>query len=202
MLKNLIYAILLGVGMAACLADQDSDTEETVTGGPVIGLTEEDAPADDPADHLLAKGRAGKIRIGMSIEEMRQHVPEGHQLRDTTLHLEGQQYTAYILTNADSPMGLLIEQQCEPDCQVWRIRVRDDDYKTAQGISIGSKYGEVQQYYPIAYTSLGEAGFVAVSESAGMSFILDTRQLNTSRLHQLKPEEIPANTIVTEILIY
>lgn len=210
MLKNILYAILLGVGMAACLADRDN-TDEAATntgtapeGGPMTETTEfETSPtATDPKTFIIGKGRVGSIRIGMPIEEMRNQIPTGQQLKDTTLELEGQQYTAYVLSSAGNAGGLLVEQACEPDCRVWRISIRDDNYKTAQGIGLGSKYSEVVQHHPIAYTNLGEAGFVAVSEASGMSFILDTSQLDRNRLHQLKPDQVPANTLVQGILIY
>ncbi|MDX5420293.1 MAG: mechanosensitive ion channel protein MscS [Hymenobacteraceae bacterium] len=203
MLKNLLYAILLGVGMAACLADRDdaatgTTTEEAITEVPV----EETIPVPNPAEFILAKGRVGSIRIGMPIDKLRQLKLPGLQLKDTTLSLEGQNYTAYVFSSDKSPSGLVVEQQCEPTCQVWRLSIRDDDYRTAQGIGIGSKYAEVQQHYRIDYTAQGEAGFVAVSEAAGISFILDKSQLSKMRLDKLKPENVPANTLVKGILIY
>lgn len=211
MLKNILYAILLGVGMAACLADRDRDTDTVATdtdtaaeGGPMTETVEFETTeaALDPANFVIRKGSVGNIRIGMPIEDMRSQVPTGQQIKDTTLQLEGQQYTAYVFSSPNSPAGLLVEQACEPDCRVWRISVRGDDYKTAQGIGLGSKYGEAAQLYPISYTSMGDAGFVAVSEDTGMSFILDTSSLDKNRLHQLKPDQIPANTLVRGILIY
>lgn len=203
MLKNLLYAILLGVGMAACLADRDdaatgTTTEEAITEVPA----EEAIPVPNPAEFIIAKGRVGSIRIGMPIDEMRQLKLPGLQLKDTTLSLEGQNYTAYVFSSDSSPSGLVVEQQCQPTCQVWRLSIRDDDYRTAEGIGIGSKFSEVQQHYRIDYTAQGEAGFVAISEAAGLSFILDTSQLNKVQLNKLNPEDIPANTLVKGILIY
>ncbi len=204
MLKNLIYAILLGTGMAACLADNDNtavtDSSDTTA---IPEATPSDTGTDaQAADFTLTKGRAGAIRIGMSIAELRQLQLGGQQLRDTTLQLEGQDYTAYTLRNADGTPGLLIEQQCEPDCQIWRIRVLGNNYKTAQGLGVGAKYGEVAHQFPISHATLGDAGLVAVSERAGMSFLLDTSTLDPNKLHQLKPNQIPANTLVRSILLY
>jgi hypothetical protein len=211
MLKNLLYAILLGVGMAACLADRDNsdeadttEMETTVEGGPMTETVEFESPeaTPNPADLIISKGRVGNIRIGMPIEEMRSQVPSGQQIKDTTLQLEGQPYTAYVFSSPASASGLLVEQVCEPDCRVWRISISSNAYQTAQGIGVGSKYSEVTQHYPISYTSLGEAGFVAVSEAAGLSFLLDSSQLDKNRLHRIKPDQIPANTLVQGILIY
>jgi hypothetical protein len=207
MFKNILYAVLVGVGMAACLDDRDNNenkqTNTTDTTG-TAAITDKTAstPAPDPAAFVIAQGRVGFIQIGMPIEEMRGHVPTGYTIKDTTLSLEGQDYTAYVLHASGDNKGLLVEQQCEPGCTVWRLRVRDDNYKTAQGIGIGSKYGEVQQHFPISYVSPGEGNFVAVSEKAGLSFVLNTAQLPKERLHKLKPADIPANMIVESIFIY
>lgn len=210
MLKNIIYAILLGVGMAACLADRDRTDEEasttntTTESGPITEALEPETSfaVTDPANLVISEGRAGHVRIGMPIEEMRSQVPAGQQIRDTTLQLEGQQFTAYVVSTPESQPGMLVEQICEPNCQVWRISIRDANYRTAQGIGVGSKYSEVALHHPITYTSKGEAGFVAVSEKSGMSFILDASQLDKNSLHKLKPEQVPANTLVRGILIY
>ncbi|MHC2993433.1 mechanosensitive ion channel protein MscS [Pontibacter sp. HJ8] len=203
MLKNLLYAILLGVGMAACLDDRNETANEATATDAIPDVTEElTAPAPDPADFVIAKGRVGNVQLGMPVEDMRLQEPQGQTLVDTTLLLEGQASTAYVIKSSDSPKGIVIEQLCEPVCQVWRIHVRDQDYRTAEGIGIGSKYGEVRQHYPIKSVSQGEAGLVAISEKAGLSFILDTSQLSKVQLHALITDEIPANTQVKGILVY
>jgi hypothetical protein len=206
MFKNILYAVLLGVGMAACLADRDSSenkqTSTTDTTGTAATADETTPPVTDPAAFVISPGKVGRLQIGMSINEMRQHVPPGFTIKDTTLSLEGQDYTAYVLQAGGDSKGLLVEQQCDPECKVWRLRVRDTAYKTAQGIGIGSRYGEVQHTYPISYVSPGEGNFVAVSEKAGLSFVLNTAQLPKGRLPGLKPADIPANTLVESIFIY
>lgn len=206
MLKNIVYAILLGVGMAACLSqgnnevkvsevtEAEPDSEELfTTEGPAM-------PA--PENFVIAQGRVGYVHLNMPIENMRESVPSGMAITDTTLHLEGQPSTSYLLRLKNSNKGLLIEQACEPTCKVWRIRVQHPDFKTSKGIGIGSKYGEVQKAHPISYVSPGEAGFVAVSDDQKLSFILDMSHISTEQLAQLKPEDVPANTIVKSLMIY
>jgi hypothetical protein len=189
--------------MAACLADRDDTATDAVQDDTVLETTEEaPVPEEDPADFVLAKGRAGDIRIGMSIEELKAQIREGQLLKDTTLNLEGQDYTAYVFKESNASAGLLVEQLCEPECRVWRIRVRTDDFKTPAGVGIGSKYGDLQQHYTIRQVSMGEAGLVAVAEDAGFSFILDTDHMGKLPLHKLKPADVPANTLVKGILIY
>ncbi|MFD2247033.1 mechanosensitive ion channel protein MscS [Pontibacter ruber] len=207
MLKNILYAILLGVGMAACLADRDSaENEQTTltdtTGTAITAVETAGTPSPDPSAFVIGSNKVGSVQIGMPIEEIRQHVPQGYTITDTTLRMEGQDYTAYVLHAGNGGKGLLVEQQCEPECKVWRLRVRDADYKTAQGIGIGSKYGEVQKSFPISYVGPGEGNFVAVSEKTGMTFVLNVSQLPKDRLSKLKPADVPANTIVESIFIF
>ena len=203
MLRNLLYAILLGVGMAACLSNSDNTAPDAPQQDTLLDTTKEaPAPKEAPADFVLTKGRAGHIRIGMPIEELQAQLREGHLLQDTTLSLEGQDYTAYIFKENNASAGLLVEQLCEPECRVWRIRVRDHAYKTPQGIGIGSTYSDLQQHYTINYISLGESGLVAVAEDAGLSFLLDTAKMGKLPQHKLKPADVPANTLVKAILIY
>lgn len=206
MLKHILYAILLGVSMAACLSPNDTETQQnaaqqTVSAAPET-TAEDAAPAPDPADFVIAKGRVGKVRIGMPIENMRSQVADGFILTDTTLMQEGMQATAYLLRPQNEQKGILVEQVCEPACRVWRISVHNANYKTPAGTGIGSKYGEVQQVYPITYTGMGEGNFAAVSEEAGFSFILDVSQLPQGKLAQLKPADVPANTLVKSMLVY
>lgn len=196
--------------MAACLSQQDND-EETQT----ETLQQEErpntaanpqaaAPAPDPASFVIEKGKVGSISIGMPIDELRNNIPRGFALKDTMLMLEGQQSTAYVLTPMGLSKGLLVEQQCEAECQVWRINVLGTQFKTSGGHGVGSKYGEVKQAYPIGTVALAEGNFVAVSEEAGLSFVLDDTQLpqDAQDRGRYNPGNIPANTLVKRILLY
>ena len=200
-IRNILYAILLGVGMAACLSQNDETTTENEEQVEATATT----PAEpEPADLVIEKGRAGNIRLGMPIAEVRQSVVEGTVVNDTLLTQEGQQATAYVLHTSDKAKGLLIEQQCEPDCQVWRISVLSPTYKTAEGIGVGSSYGEVKAAYPITTVAVEEDNFVAVSDSAGISFMLDDTKLpqDGKELGRYDPGNIPDNTPVTRVLLY
>ncbi|MDX5423117.1 MAG: mechanosensitive ion channel protein MscS [Hymenobacteraceae bacterium] len=207
MLKNLLYAILLGTGMAACLSQQDNEnTEAAETTAAETTTTdaapEEEAPAPDPANFVVAKGRVGSIAVGEPIEEMRQNTPAGFSIADTTLMQEGQQYTAYLLHPQNTGKGVLVEQQCTPECQVWRIQVQHPDFKTPKGIGVGSKFSEVQQNYAITNVTFEEGNLVAIARDAGMSFMLDASQIPAAQLPRLNAGTVPANTLVESILVY
>lgn len=206
MIRNTIYAILLGVSMAACLSEQANENEsaEESKVQQQIDATETDVSAPDPSSLIIEKGRVGDLRIGMPINQVREQVTTGMVINDTTLALEGQQSTAYVLRSKGQEKGLLIEQVCEPNCQVRRISVDSQEYKTAEGLGVGSKYGEIIQAYPIGTVALEEDNFVAVSEEAGMSFVLDDTQLpqDARDMGRYNPGNIPANTLVKRIILY
>ncbi len=205
MIRNIIYAILLGIGMAACLSQRD-DQSATETEGTVVPdmetTTEKETITPDPTSFVIQKGNVGKIQISMLMEKLLNDIPKGYTIADTTLMQEGMQATAYLLKPQQKDKGLLIEQSCNPDCNVWRINVKAPAYRTPQGIGIGSKYAEVQKYHPISTVILADGGFVAVSKATGLSFVLDTTSLPQNKLASYTPETIPANTIVKSILIY
>ncbi|WP_242916799.1 mechanosensitive ion channel protein MscS [Pontibacter liquoris] len=204
-LKHILYAVLLGVSMAACLSqsDQPETRPDTVaTAGPSPVAAAEVAVQPDPASFVIEKGHVGNVRLGTLTEDLRQHIPVGYTIADTTLQQEGMQATAYLLYPQNETKGLLVEQVCEPACHVWRIAVHNPRYKTAKGIGIGSTFSEVQRAYPISYVSQGEGNFVAVVEEMGLSFVLDQSQLPKDKLTRIKPADVPGNTVVKSILVY
>ncbi|WP_347158480.1 mechanosensitive ion channel protein MscS [Pontibacter chitinilyticus] len=199
LLKNVLYAVLLGVSMAACLSQHDDHPVQREA-PESAEMTPAAAPA--PSNFRIDKGHVGAVRIGMPITDLRQQVPAGLAIADTTLLQEGNAATAYLLRAQNATEGILVEQACEPTCHVWRITVRNAQYKTAKDIRIGSTYQQVQQAYPISYVSTGEGNFVAVSKAAGLSFVLDQSQLPQHKLASLTPADVPASTRVKAILVY
>ncbi len=206
MIRNFLYAILLGVGMAACLSERDTATTDGDTvseaEAPLASFEDEAGTPADASLFVIEQGRIGQVRIGMPVVEMRRQVPRGFTVADTTLLLEGQSYTAYVLRPEGTPAGLLVEQQCGTDCRVWRISVLSQDFKTTKGIGVGSKFGEVRALYQISYIGREEGRLVAVSEKARLTFILNTDGLELSKASALTAADIPANTLVSTVLVY
>ncbi|MBC5775140.1 mechanosensitive ion channel protein MscS [Pontibacter sp. KCTC 32443] len=204
-IKNIFYAILLGVGMAACLSQNDKSGEgETAGTTPEQSATEITEQNITPtAEQLqIAPDRVGFITIGQNIEQMRQAIPAGFTITDTTLQQEGMQATAYIIKPDQQTKGILVEQQCKQDCNVWRLNVQSDLYKTAKGVHVGSTYSEVQNIHPISTVTLADGGLVAVAKDGGMTFVLETAQIPANQRARLTPATVPANTPVKAILVY
>ncbi|ARS36127.1 hypothetical protein [Pontibacter actiniarum] len=201
MLKNIIYAVLLGVSMAACLSQQDKEPATSSAPAEETSLDTPAAPAA-PATFVIARGHVGSVRLGTPVEQLREHPAAGLTLTDTTLMQEGMQSTAYVLRPEGEPKGLLVEQRCDTACHVWRIRVLGSDFKTAKGIGVGSKFSELQQAYNIRSVTFEEGNLVALAPETGMSFVLDKSQLPSGKLPDFTAATLPANTVVKEILVY
>lgn len=205
MLKNIFYAIMLGAGMAACLSQNDRAAEDATTTSEA-GAPTTDSPAQPltptPEQLEIKLNQVGFVSIGQDIKSMRQGVPSGFAIADTTLQQEGMQATAYIIRPEQQSKGFLVEQQCNPDCQVWRINVQSDAYSTPKGIRVGSAYSAVQQAHPISTVTLADGGLVAVAKEGGISFVLNAEQVPQNQRSRLTPETVPANTQVKAILVY
>ncbi len=205
MFKTIIYAILLGTGMAACLSQNDkSGDDETASSitEEIIPTTTPQPATPSPEQLQIRKGQVGFIAIGESIEQMRQNIPAGFAIADTTLSQEGMQSTAYIVRPEQIEKGILVEQQCSPACKVWRLNIKSDAYKTVKGIRVGSTYEQVQAQHPISTVLLADGGLVAVAREGGLTFVLNEQQVPAQQRARLTPETVPAETQVKSILIY
>lgn len=204
-IKNIFYAILLGVGMAACLSQneesEDKRTSGTTTAQATTEITEQ-IITPTAAQLQIRPGQVGFISIGQDIEQMRQTIPAGFTIRDTTLQQEGMQATAYVVQPQQHSKGILVEQQCEQACKVWRLNVQSDAYTTPNGIHVGSPYNEVAKAHPISTVTLADGGLVAIAKDGGMTFILDTENIPANQRARLTPKTVPAGTQVKAILIY
>lgn len=205
MLRNIFYAILLGIGMAACLSQNDTSNDDE-TGDAVteeILADQPEQPVTPSAEQLqIAPGRVGFIEVGTAIEQMRQNIPAAFGITDTTLQQEGMASTAYIIRPNGQNKGFIVEQECAPDCKVWRLNVQSEAFTTAKGIRVGSTYSQLQQTHPVSTVTLADGGLVAVAAEGGLSFVLDATQIPANQRARLTPETVPASTPVKAILVY
>lgn len=141
-------------------------------------------PAQTPPEFLITRSQVGAIKIGMPIDELKKVIP-ADRLKEVPIYKEGQGYKAYEVRKGagDAQAALRIEENCEPECRVWRIQVMDPAYRTAVSLGINSSLSAVRQHYPISYLGSGETEIVAVSEKEKLTFILD--------VSHLPPREVP-----------
>lgn len=209
----LVLTLALVYFLAACgpADQQQTDTREPETlpadslppdGTAVIPDT---APEDlvppavrtGPASYRIAPGQAGPIQIGMDINELKKAWPG--QLQETVRHYEGEQSRAYQIGNFES--GVLVEEKCQPACQVWRIQVRDAAYRTGEGLGVGSTLGEVKKHYPLSFLGPGETEIVAIAKDKKFTFLLDVSGLPAKQVPFLNLRNTPDSVKVLGMLI-
>ncbi|MCC3157005.1 hypothetical protein LJ737_07135 [Hymenobacter sp. 15J16-1T3B] len=196
--------------LSACTSTEPTASAPTATAEPAAAAP---APAPAPAaiplakdEHLLLKpGYAGQLRINMNEAELLTLLPSS-SLTKTTRRLEGIEYPAYEYRPDDAPAGtppLLLELVGaieDGGNRLWRVQVQDARYRTAEGLGVGSTYGEVRRAYGVQTIEQAEGNVAAVSERVGMTWLLDRRSLPLGRV--LRKDDIPAGTRITGIILY
>ncbi|MGV3642498.1 MAG: hypothetical protein ACO1NZ_18385 [Adhaeribacter sp.] len=209
----MVLTLALASFLAACgpADQQQTDTRDQETlpadslppdGTAVIPDTapEDLAPPEatsGQASYRIAPGQAGPIQIGMEINELKKALPG--QLQETELHLEGERFKAYQIGKFES--GVLVEEKCQPACQVWRIQVRDAAYRTGEGLGVGSTLGEVKKHYPLSFLGPGETEIVAISKEKKFTFLLDVSGLPEKQVPFLNLRNTPDSVKVLGMLI-
>jgi hypothetical protein len=122
-------------------------------------------------DFVLEKGRAGRARPGMSIDDLYQAYG-GKNMKLVDLFGEGM-FQPAIEIYMDGAKALVAEVTARKGFVVGRIMVYDKRFRTTDGIGIGSTLDELRKRHAVKILS-GEGGMpVAWDESLGISFFLD-----------------------------
>lgn len=150
-------------------------------------------PAAPDSLHRLAPGRAGAVRIGMRVGELRARF--GLALREVTLRHGGDDFPAFALghVGATKLPALLLEPLCrdgEDDatgaptdrCRIWRITVRDPAYRTVGGLGVGARYADIKHGAPLSFVGPNPMGVAATVEDWQMNFLLDPDAIEASKL--------------------
>ncbi|QNH60575.1 hypothetical protein [Hymenobacter sediminicola] len=159
----------------------------------------------DSLQYLLSPGRVGQLRLNMTEAALLQVVPY-ERMRETKLSIEGIDYPAYELPDPKRPSAppLLLEMvgDSAEGFRLWRVRVRDPRFRTAEGIGVGSPFGAAVQQYGISTVELADAGLVAVSDQMRMTWMLDAKSVPNLRGGRLTVADIPPATRITGVLLF
>jgi hypothetical protein len=150
---------------------------ETLTVSLVLGVAGARGPApvqQTAAEFLLATGRAGRVELGTSVDELyRLFGRDNARLVD--LFKEGLFSPALqIKLNAAATAPGIIADIREWPCgefSVWGIDVRDPRYRTKDGFGVGSTAGELKRSYSFKISE-AEGAHAAMLDALKMSFSL------------------------------
>ena len=157
----------------------------------------------DDSDFLLLRGHAGKIYLGMTIDEFL-HLYDRTCFEFTDLQLEGLFTPAIKLTYGGKKEPLLTAEYAFLDNKwvISRMFVYNGRFKTDKGISVGSTLGDLRRNYRVDWIDFGEGpGAYAYVEELGMSFGLDLSPLGTRAFNLVREKKVPDNVSITTILI-
>lgn len=171
----------------------------------------EPPPSSIPKDFLLSTGLAGKIRLGMSVDEVySRYGRENTRLVD--LFLEGFFSPALeIFIPQPDPKDAAVKQSkpslmAEIHCPkpnnyaIYRVQVFDPRFKTREGIGVGTTLGEARNHYKFKAFAYSEGGAVCgIVESLGMTLLLDWNPPDHAFLRN--PERVPDSAQVISILV-
>jgi hypothetical protein len=144
-------------------------------------------------DFLLARGRAGAARVGMTIDDL-YRAYGWRDMKLVDLFGEGM-FTPAIEISMDGKKALVAEIAPRTGFVVNRIMVEDSRFKTADGIGIGSTLSDLRKLHAVQISS-GEGGLpCAVVEQLGITFGLDGPAV------QERPN-VPGNAKITAILVW
>ncbi|HEX8425994.1 hypothetical protein [Hymenobacter sp.] len=155
--------------------------------------------------HLLSPGRAGRLRLNMTEKELLRRVPAA-QLKRTTYQDQGQTYPAYEMLDAQKPDAPATVLHLRPDStgtsRLRRIRIYDPQYRTGEGIGVGSPFGAASQNLGLTRVRNTPAGFAGVSGLVNMAWVIDPNSLPNKHPDEMKPSDIPQAARITGVLLY
>lgn len=209
-----LYAALLLSALSAC----DSPAGRTPASGSAETPPFAGPPgATDPAAlspsgarlpdslHLISPSQVGRLRLNMKERELLAVVP-AVQLTKTSYTYKGGTYPSYRLRDAQQPKAPetileFIPTGPDPVLTLRRIRVYDPQYRTAEGIGVGSPFGAARQVYGLTRVRQDEDDFVAISGQMRIGWILDEKSLPDDHGTDMSTSAIPPATRIIGVRV-
>ena len=148
-------------------------------------------------EYIIGENSVGGVEIGMPIGNLESVLPANkYVVVAKKVEHENKYYNTFKVYDKRNKSLFFVN---EKDKQVWGIQIVSNLYKTAKGIGIGSRLGELRINYldnsPVKITTTaGGLPFVSVGEIKGI-FILQAKGLS------FETQEFPHETRITDILL-
>jgi hypothetical protein len=187
-------------------ADGATDPAALTPGAPGVAQQPGTATADSlDLAYLISPGRAGQLRLGMREDQIKK-LFDPTLLRATTYSDNGRQLPAYELRDAgkpDAPATVLhLIGNSATGYRLRRIRIYDPQYRTAEGIGVGSPFGAARQNLGLTKVRNTPAGFAAVSGAAKIAWVIDPNSLPDKHPEEMNSTDIPPAARITGVLLY
>lgn len=161
-------------------------------------------PTTPDSLHLISADRVGRLRLNTHERGVLYLIPENRR-RKSMRTIGTTTYPVYEVTDAQQPTAppLLLEMAPDAagDYRIRRIRVTDPQYRTGDGIGVGSPYGAARQQYGITSVKRTEDGLVAISDAVSMAWLLDEQSLPAKHPDQMQPGDVPTATRIIGVLL-
>lgn len=96
------------------------------------------------------------VKIGMTLEDFLNLPHENREVKKETKNMEGYEYVFYKVYQ-DEQLIYEVEPACaEMNCQVYRIFIYGEMFKTEAGVGVGSTIGDIRKHYHIKECFDGE----------------------------------------------
>ena len=168
-----------------------------------VGVVNPPAMAPDSL-HLLSPGRAGRLRLNMTDDEIRRVIPAA-RLRKTTRSIKNVSYPAYFVQDATDaaapPLELEMRGSDAEGYRLWRIRVMDPAYRTGTGVGVGTPFGVARQQYGMSDLEMTDAGLAAASDLIKMAWLLDPSSLPGKSPSTMHSADVPPATRIVGVLL-
>ncbi|OUJ74295.1 hypothetical protein [Hymenobacter crusticola] len=155
--------------------------------------------------HLLSPGQAGRLLIKMPEKLLLARV-SAEQLHKITRTVGDSTYPAYEMRDAQQPSApptiLEMAGNAQKGFRLRRIIITDPQYRTGEGIGVGSPFGVARQTFGLSRVRMTPEGFAAVSRQTRMAWLLDENSLPAKHPTDMATAEIPTATRIKGVILF
>ncbi len=152
-------------------------------------------------EFILNRFQAGKVGIGTSMDDVLEYYSGKIKFSSDTAG--GQEFpTAEVYVDSAAEFPSLVLELDEDSSVVYRIISLDNNFKTPQGIGVGSRFKELLKNYKIEWVDTTEGNVIARVKALRMSFVLDDRDVPPEWQETKNAKYIKPDTRITKVVLY